>query len=266
MPAHVDKEESVLTYISSEHASSKSQDGSQFIVNMNNTVYAEKASAISVNQVVVPNVFPNVNAYRNEMRVAGNLITIPVGQYTASTLATTVTALIAAIPLNVTLTYTADAFVWTNNEAGLQTISASSEVWEMLGWDWRNFTLFAGLYTIDVAGGGGTNTAPHLPSLYGEKLVHIVCDRLGHGNCVHGADGKLHDVIATVPLADTQWGFTKVWEPHEVKQWRVNFKYVNSISSSLEFQLLDTKMRALPMPYNHHIQMVVKVYHKEHTG
>jgi hypothetical protein len=235
---------------------------------MGNSTYAEKASGIALNKVVIPNIFPNINAYRNVITVGGNTFTIPVGQYTAGELATTVTALLAADPIPVVLSFANNRFTWTNNDVGGRNIDASSEVWEHLGWNWRTLQeIGPDLYRVLVLNGAppvNQVLAPHPPALFGEKLVHVACDKLSHGNMVHGADGKLHDVLCTVPLGETVFNFTKVWEPHSEKMYRINYKYVSSHSSTLEFQILDSRLRPLPFASNHHIQLVLKLYHKEH--
>ena len=268
MPNHLDYEETCLTYISSEHATSRTPDGHRFTVNMGNTTFAAKASGVTLNKVLLPNIFPNINAYRNTFTIGGATITIPVAFYSAADLATTITSLSTALLLDVNLTFTNERFTWTNVGVVDRDIEASAEIWDYLGWDWRTLEDLGGeIYRLSVADatpGPNTQLAPHPPALFGEKIVHVSCDKLSHGNLVHGADGKLHDVLCTVPLGETVFNFVKVWEPNSEKSYRVNYKYVNSISSTLDFQILDSRLRHLPFSPNHHIQIVLKTYHKEH--
>lgn len=268
MPQHLDHEETCLVYASSEHATARSTDGHRFTVNMGNTTFAEKASGITLNKVILPNVFPNINAYRNTFLVGLTTVTIPVGFYDAGEIVTIVNAQLAGAA-EATMAFANNRFSFTNIAGGplLISVTAVPEVWEWLGWDWRAIDaltgLFDGLYQITITD-GATVTAPHNSGLHGEKLVHISCDKLSHSNLVHGADGKLHDILCTVPLGETVYNFIKVWEPLSEKSYRINYKYVNSISSTLEFRVLDSRMRPLPFSPNAHLQIVLKVYHKEH--
>lgn len=264
MSNKIQDEESVLLYLSSEHSTHKSDDGHRFTVNIGNTTFVEKASGITPCKIIIGNLFPNVNEYRNSISIAGTPYTWPVGQYTASELVTAVTT--AITPEDATLTYTNDRFVLALT-ASLKTFSATKDVWDMLGWDWRQLPISAtpGEYFFVIFPNFPV-TAPYPPSMFGERLVHISCDRLAHGNLIHGSDGKLYDVMATIPLGDVPYGSSKVWEPADAILYDVDYKYTNSLSSSLDFQLFDSKMRPLPYPLNHHVQMVLKVYHKEHRS
>jgi hypothetical protein len=270
MPAHLDHEETALTYISSEHATSRSADGHQFTVNMNNSVFVEKSSGIGLAKAIIPNVFPNINAYRNQLEIGGFVITIPVGQYTATEMATYITAQNVINGVGVVLTYDGTRFTFTNNDVGPgnRPVEAIPEVWDWLGWNWRELNGVAGdfPYQLLIAPAGGVEVAPHPAAMFGEKLVHISCDKLAHGNLVDGADGKLYDILVTIPLGETVWHALSVWQPPEDSTYRINFKYVNSITSSLVFQVFDSRMRPLPFAPNHHMQLVLKVYHKEHSG
>lgn len=265
MSNKIQDEESVLLYLSSEHSTHKSDDGHRFTVNIGNTTFVEKASGITPCKIIIGNLFPNINAYKSYMVVNGTTYTWTVGQYTASELTTVVTTAIS--PQSSTLTLTNDRFVLTLTSGAPRTYSATSDTWDLLGWNWRTLTpsVVPGEYYMTITN-GFPQTAPYPPSMFGERLVHISCDRLAHGNLVHGADGKLYDVMATIPLGDVPYGSSKVWEPADAILYDVDYKYTNSLSSSLDFQLFDSKMRPLPYPLNHHVQMVLKVYHKEHRS
>ena len=234
---------------------------------MGNTTFAEKCSGVSINKVSIPNIFPNINAYRNVLLTGTPFsvaLTIPVGQYTGVEFAT---ALTAAIPVNIVVTYVGDRFIFTNNEITTEVIDAIPEVWDYLGWNWRELPQVgvSGTYRLDLAAGpGAAESAPFTSALFGERLVHISCDKLSHGNLVYGEDGKLYDILCTVPLGERPFNFVAVWEPSDEKSYKINYRYVNSISSTLDFQLFDSRMRPLPFPPNHHLFIVLRLYHKEH--
>jgi hypothetical protein len=262
MPEHLDHEETVMTYISSEHATSRSEDGSRFTINMDNSVFVEKTSGMSVSSVSLPNVFPNINSYRNTFQLGVTTVTIPVGQYTATEIVTLVNIQLVAGGETVTMSYDGTFFTFTNS-SGVDNMSALPEVWDWLGWNYRTMSVLGGNYILSL-GSVTPEIAPHPSALFGEKVVHICCDKLGHGNMVHGADGKLSDVMVTIPMGNTAYHAVAAWETPGDSTYRINYKYVNSITSSLAFSFCDSKMRSLSYPPNHHVQMMLKIYHQEH--
>lgn len=260
------KRESALLFTSTEHASFRDDEG-HWTVNIGNTTYAEKVDAAAPIKVTLANLFPNVTQYNNTFNVTNVdgsvVVTVPVGQYTATEYAANVTAQLTGI--NVTLTLGADnKFVWTSTSVthGLTTITSSlDEWWEFVGVPIKPQN--AHLVSFWTVPQNGSNSFNFLPNMSGEKLVHISCDKVAHGNLVHGKDGKLHDILITVPLTDVAYGFNTVFVPQEDDTYAVDYRYTNSLSSTLDFQLLDSRMRALPYPVNQHITVLLKMYHNE---
>jgi hypothetical protein len=255
------KEHKKLLYVSTEHATSRTADGSTWVVNIGNTLYADKVDAISPLKVTMANLFPNVTQYNNTFTVSNTdmtiVVTIPVGLYTAAEFATTVSGWLS--DANIDLTVVADLFVWvSDNTHGDTTISSSLlDFWHLVGYGSTDDLVFAQ---------NTSSTAPHPPNMAGEKIVHIACDKISHGNLVHGEDGKLHDILLSVPLTDTAYGFNTSFVPQADDTYIVDYRYTCSLASSLEFQLLDSRMRSLGYPINPHIQMIFRLYHHENRG
>ena len=273
--AQFDQEETAIVYLSTEHATSRQADGASFKINMDNSVFAENVSGVSVIQGVIPNIFPNINIYRNYF-ATGTVLTqvgneIAIGQYTGSTLGGAMNALLVSIGENIVVSYTGVDFGISNLEATDRVMDMNAEMWEQLGWDWRLLEVApstepgtgATLYRLELPS-LQIVLAPYPSALFGEKLVHVSCDQLARGNFVHGADGKLHDILVTLPLAETEFFRVLTWAPPEDSTQRINFKHIKSITSTLEFTLYDSRMRRLPMVINHHLQLTLKIYHKEH--
>ena len=266
-----DKPHRALLYASTEHATTRSFDGSNWTVNVGNTIYAEKVDAISPLKVTLANLFPNVTQYNNTFNVSNTdavvVVVVPVGQYTAAEFAAEVTTQIAAT--NVTLTIStagvlANHFEFTSTSGTHGTTTISSTLngwWNLIGYA----AILQGIGFVSFAQSTSI-LPPNLPNLSGEKIVHIACDKIAHGNLVHAQDGKIHDVIMSVPLTDTAYGFNTTFLPQEDDTYMIDYRYTCSLSSTLDFQLLDSKMRSLPYPPNQHIQMMFKLYHNENRG
>lgn len=255
------KTNNALLYTSTEHATTRSADGHQWTVNIGNTIYAEKVDSIAPLQVTLANIFPNVTQYNNAFTVSNGdgavNVVVPVGQYTATVFASTVTTQLAGV--NVTLTLNADdKFVFTSTNAHGNTTVTSTliDAWHLLGYANADGVTFAQTTAT---------TAPYVPNMSGEKIVHIACDKLAHGNLVYGDDGSLHDIFVTIHLTDTTYGFNATFLPQQDETYHVDYKYANSVTSTLDFQLLDSKLRPLPYPLNHHVQIVFRLHHHENT-
>jgi hypothetical protein len=268
----LENKQTAIVYISTEHATSKTPDGAGFRINMDNSLFAENVSGCAVVEAVIPNIFPNINVYRQYFAV-GDVITqvgqnITIGQYTGAVLAEHVTSIFGVVGQNMTMAYSGIDFIFSNFEIETRVIDAPAELWEIWGWDWRQLPISPEstddrtLYRLVIPGSTAA-FAPNPSALYGEKIVHVSCDQLARANMVHGSDGKLYDILCSLPMAETEFFRTLTWQPPEDSTQRINFKHTKSITSSLDFTLHDSRMRRLPMPLNHHVQLVLKIYHSE---
>jgi len=262
-----DKEERVLLFTSTEHATTRQADGSQWTVNIGNTTYAEKVDAIAPLEVNLANLFNNVTQYNNTFNVTNLdglvVVVIPVGYYTASSFAAAASAQLVGI--DVVMAVSAGGYFRFSSISGTHglTVVTSLSVgwWELIGgFVDPQVDLSLSILTILQ---GTSFTMNHPPNMAGEKLVHIACDKIAHGNLVHGADGKLHDILVTVPLHNTAYGNNTTFVPQEEDHYLIDYRYTNSLSSTLDFQLLDSKMRPLSYPANHHIMILFKLHHHE---
>jgi hypothetical protein len=271
------KQHKALLYCSTEHATSRTPNGDSWKVNVGNTIYADKVDAISPMKVTIANLFNNVNQYNNTYTVVNNngtvTVVLPPGQYTAADIATYTATLTPGALLSFSsfaLIPDEQKFSWSNVSGGASTTISSPQpgFWELIGWDpsTMDTDTVPGEYALILGASPVTVTAPYLPSMGGEKLVHIACDKIAHGNLVHGADGKLHDIMLSVPLTDTAYGFTTSFVPQEDDSYMIDYRYTCSLASTLDFQILDSRLRPLVYPLNHHIQIIFKLYHHENRN
>ena len=261
----LDNEPLHTVFVTGAHASQKVQDGTQFTVNMGNSIGVEKASGINVKKVIIPHVFPNVNSFRDTWTFSAQVVQLLVAQYTIAEL---VAALTAALT-NVTVTFsTVTQRVTILNSTGADlNIFLSAEQWDMLGYNWRDtvsFTKVGEIYDITFATATSI-VASYPPNLAGEQLIHVVCDRLASSHMINGDEGVPYDVMVTVPLAETEYLSSKSFVPPHALHSRINFNHSNPINSTLTFSLLDTRMRKLNFPLNHHMELVFLCHHKEFT-
>lgn len=256
--AHVRGEESVLLYLTSEDASSR--DLSSFKINMGNSLHGEKVKVLAPISAKITNIFPNINKYINMMELtAGDRRYLPVGFYNATDL---VTAINTLIPEN-TLSFdpVTSRFTWTVvvNKA----LILELEFWHALGFDASQLIGPAadGRYIMYDLNDG---TALHPPNLSGESMVFIDCDTLAPSNMMHGKDGKSHNTVFMIPLNTTPYGSSTTYSSPDLHMYTIQYRDGRSLSSSLNCQLFDRKMRPLDYPPNMHVYMMFKVYHGEH--
>lgn len=250
-------------FVSGVHASSKSDDGETVIITMGNSVDVTHANGISVRQITIPNVFPNINRYRSEWIVDTVSYFTPLNQYTATTLAAQMTTHVA----NVIHAYDTTTHIWsiTNNTGVDVVLSYTSEQWDLLGYHWRGagFTLNGDRYdvTVTAAGIGQTLTGLYVPALGGEQFVSVACRQIAHSNLVHGSDGIQYDILCAVPLSDTPFLSVKSFITPDDNYASVNFPNATALDQSLELHILDSRMRRLAFPLNHHIDLFFCAHH-----
>lgn len=259
------KEESCLLSIDTEHASYRNQG--EFKINIGNSIFVEKALVAVPIKAVLTNVFPNVTKYNNVLTMQDTgttTLTMPIGFYSISELITTLNEITSQSysALVVWGVSTDNKVTLTNNSGPTVRVTASGEFWDLVG-----FAHPTGDADFEIViANGETITAVHLPALQGERVVHVECDKLSHGNLISSRDGKPHDILMTIPLAETAYGFTKAFIPAASDMYSVQYKHTNSLSSTLEFRLLDSRLRVLDYPNNQHMHLLLKVHHNEHDG
>jgi len=263
------KEESCLLSIDTEHASYRNQG--EFKINIGNSIFIEKALVAVPIKAVMTNIFPNVTKYNNtiEIGVSGpgtpSTITVPIGFYSLDELIVALnTATAVFFGAFVVWSKSTDNKIEITNTAGTSiTVSGPTEFWDLIG---VIHPISDADFAIDDIPNGQTAIADYLPALQGERVVHVECDKLSHGNLISSRDGKPHDILITIPLAETAYGFTKIFSPAASDMYSVQYKYTNSLSSTLDFRLLDSRLRVLDYPNNQHFHLLLKVHHNEHDG
>ena len=257
-------------FVSGVHASSKSEDGETFTVTMGNSIGVTHASGLTVSQVTIPHVFPNINKYRQTWHFDGIDYVIPIAQYTAAELVTELNTQL--VGTGIVHAFNAATNIWTiTNNAGHDIdASLTSEQWDFLGYNWRDDAAVLqtsgpneGRYDFTIPD-TATLTAQHVPNMAGEMFVNIACRQLAHSNLVHGGDGIQYDIMCPVPLSNIEYlGVQSFIVPH-AEYASVNFANAIAMDQTLEFHVLDSRMRRLSVPLNHHVEVFFCAHH--HLG
>lgn len=248
--------DSALLYLSTEHAKHRDASTGKYTFNIGNTIYIEKSVRIVPTSITLPNIFPNVNAYRNTWSEPSGAVVIPIGQYSTTTLATAATT----ASTDFTVTINADGYfdfacTGTNSVASL-----TIDVFEMFGFQ-DQVQFLAGAYQLPVT----TNlTATSYPNLGGEKMILLSCDKIGSSNLIFGADGTPYDIFANVSFHDVDYGYTAQFKAADSTLEDIVYKHHNNLDTMM-VEILDSKMRHLVMPSNYHLRMIFKVFHQDNT-
>lgn len=227
---------------------------------MGNSLHGEKVKVLAPLSAKITNIFPNINKHMNVFTIRSVPFTIPIGFYNAVDLATAVNTAVAVYPAEGDLAFdtTTSRFTWT---ATVDPVVAELELWHALGFDVSQLTFTSGTqYTLPTPGA----TALHPPNLSGEPMVFIDCDTLAPSNMMHGKDGKSHNTVFMIPLNMTPYGSSTTYNNPDLHMYTIQYRDGRSLSSSLNCQLFDRKMRPLDYPPNMHVYMMFKVYHGEH--
>lgn len=246
-----------MFYVSTEHARYRDPTNSRYSVNLDNTIHADKTVALIPSQVSVPNIFPNVNKYRNSWSetTTGSTFThsLPLGQYNITTLLSAMNSAATWLHFDVT----SSGFVTVSIDIAYSgfdvTLTAGNDFLELLGFQDQSPL---------VVGDGSTVTASTLPNLGGEKVVFVVSDRMAVSNCVNGGDGKLYDTLCCVSMHNTDFGQTAVFRATDGEVDGIKFNFDNDMTA-VEIELVDSKFRPLVLPNNYHVRMILKIVHSD---
>lgn len=252
--------EGCLLYLNTDHAKNRDSANGRYTFNMGNCLFTNKAVRVVPSFTSVPNIFPNINAYRNSWTEPSGNRVIAVGQYSSSGLITALNA-------------TSVDFVFAVNAAGFVTVTCTGT--KVLTTSYE-FLAVLGLQDAGVLTGlsrlvdgdpicnltvVATHTGTSPINIGGEKIAVIACGKMAHSNAIFANDGKPYDILSTVSFATTVYGQTATTDGdsdlHDVK-----YKYYNNLDT-LVFELLDGKLRPLIMPSNYNVHMVIKIFHRD---
>lgn len=251
--------DSVLLYLNSHHAL---RDGlGRYVFNIPNSLYVEKAVKISPISASVTNIFPNVSQYKNKWLSwrggAPILESVSIGQYTLSTFVTQFN--LATTLLVLSYNATTERFTLTGTDILL---SETKDLFELLGFQDQvvaSVLVSDQPWELNVA---VSLTATSPPNFGGEKMVHLMCDKIGHTNMIYAKDGTPYDMFASISFHDVDYGQTGQFRSAEVMQDDINYKYDNNLDT-LVVDLYDSKLRTLVLPSNYEVHMVFKVFHRD---
>jgi len=247
--------ESSLLYLSSEHGERKANE---IVISLGNTTHVRKVVKLIPVSVTLPNIFPNVNQYKNTWRegVDPTLLSIPEGQYDVDSL---VVALNAASG-DFTFSHNGTSFVITNVSGGTTAIrTTSSDLFELLGFQdqiVKGTTEYVlSFASSDVFVGG-------LPNLGGEKVVFVMSHKLAHANMCFGGDGTQYDCVAHVDFTQTDYGQSSIFRVDDIDAHDIDFYYHNNLDV-VTLYLYDSRFRDLILPNNYHLRIVLRAHHKD---
>lgn len=248
--------ESSLLYLSTEHATRAGKDMS---VTINNSTAPTKVVQIVPVTLTIPNIFPNVNEYRNSFFIDNRPVSIPAGQYDVTSLATALTT----ASLTLTFTHNGAAFEMENTSGVPSTVnSPTSDIFDMLGFHELVQPPTAGFdfYYIPIA--NGATVVGSSPNLGGEKMVFLMSQKLAHGNLTFGADSTDYNVVAHLCFHNVDYGQTGIFEVNEASAHSIDFLHHNNLDR-IELAVFDSKFRKLQLPINYHLRMVLRLYHRD---
>lgn len=249
-------------YVSTRDATSRSANGSKYVINLGNTINVTKATTIVPVSMTIDNIFNNVNGYNNTFTFvspSSALQTVQEDQYTNTTLAAALQALYTPISAALTMTINANSRFEFGACSG-EIISAPLDHWRTLGFQ-DQVVLSGSEYRLTLPG-SGTLAGATLPNLGGEKLINVAIDEMGPSNMIHSKDGIPHDVVAHISFHDVVFGATAHWRSQHQENDKIKLRGGNQLNN-LVIEILDHDLRPLNMPSNYHCRIYFKVFHKD---
>jgi len=241
-----------------------------------NITFAKKVSWITPVQICVPNIFPNIKSGTKVLTSftddpdapTEGPTAVPSGFYNEETLLTA----LAVVP---NITYGTDGngrLTITTSVVGGISHYMTLETAYQLGFPSNPSAPFSIVTDASGTRWAATRIAdnttvvtwPGIWNLGGEKMVCLSSTKLSHSGIFHGKDGLQYDVAFTVPLHDTSYGNTACYQPGDDKLASIYLPSEIQFDR-IQFDLLDSEMNPLELPFNYHIDMFCKIKHEEHT-
>lgn len=201
-----------------------------------------KVTSVILVGAVIPNKQYNVNSTNNVLRYNLNgagvaSLTVPVGQYTTTTLMAYLQANIAGT------TWTQDATTQIINIATTNTLDIESETSDVLS----TLSPVLGINTALTIGGASNDDAEDIPDLNGTDLFLIESQTLAGNNMVSSLPNLApmnKNVIAVVPV-DVFFGSNQVWSDQgNLEQSRVTYSQPKNITN-IDIKITDQNHNSL---------------------
>lgn len=124
-----------------------------------------------------------------------------------------------------------------------------------------------GLTDPNTGAAFGISSAPG--NLNGPQAVLLMSTMLAEGNAIGVGDGsgtKLeHPVIDMIPMMNVPRGGFAWYQPSEVVANLLRYKHRKQLSR-VDFKITDTNGRALSLPHNYHVTVVMRLIHESLDG
>lgn len=239
-----------------------------FQVNFGNDVKLTKTMEVHLLSAVIPNVNPNISAYRGNstftmtFAVGGTMtVTLPDGQYNITQvldyLSTGFSAIMVNGPIVFSISPTTNLVTWNIpgglNQAQITGLQASSP---SLNWT-LGFTQSTGAFAT-------TATAASIPNLTGDTIFYIHSAILGNNQTyLNSNSGNINDVNGWVAIPVTvPFGYSQTFEGSEL-DGRVVLGSVGKPTNQFDITIRTNGGLLLPpFPPNFEMILTLKLYYK----
>jgi len=219
---------------------------------------------------IVPNVFPNVRAPNNTIRISqdggGTFLTLTIaeGFYTGPELATAINAQWLAAAGNTDVAFSFVALTAAQGEFRVTVNSANVVIIEALTLDNLGINLGVDLILpLTIPAATPSTVSLGEPNLAGERVVHITSEKLGHTMGGHSSAPSAVDLCLSVPMtgATAVYGGTGVWQPSDSETSKLDMAFDINLANGVEISLWDSRFRPLTLPDNLAIELQLKIVH-----
>lgn len=262
------REHSKLVCFSSDFAQSKDDTfkNGWFRCVINNTSHLPHTVKVVPQEVVVPNIFDNVNMYNDTLTItdlSGNVLTAGTFTHAFYTTADFLSDYNAAFGGYVTLTQNASGKISVFHHLPSQgcQLRASLDFFELLGFQSLVKSDNGKDYILEVTPGTiiNLNANTTKPNFSGEPYVFINTKEISPDNLL-ASQGLSFNILKVVPLADVPHGGYAAISASDL--YIHDVQYTNRTNlSSVEIQVLDHKFRVISIPENHPVTVILKVFY-----
>lgn len=238
------------------------ESGSDFTVHVPNSVNVKGVIKIVPQLITFPHLFPNVRQTSVSTLGSGpgvahmDTFTLESKWYTHDDLVTKWNSHPGNLGMTLSYDVTTGLFSLTadrviNGTYTSCTIDLDQSLSQVLGFKVTSITFnsSATVYLGDF-----------VSNLGGPTEVLVLMSEIANGNMVMASDGKTVNCLACVPIGESVHGSVVSYQPQDIWMHDIDFKIPVHINV-INIKLCDSQMRPLTLPPNHHVKILLKVYH-----
>lgn len=211
----------------------------------------DKVVKVTMIKATLPRMFFNIQSWNNTINIihpalTNNLFQIPVGQYTATTLAAAMTTATAGINM---------AWAYLTATSRIQATYSGVTTADLDAGPLSTIAPYIGLFANITLGAPASMQNP--PQLSGPDEVYVKSNLVAASSCVAPGSTTSKSIVGNINFTDVPFGFTGRWDSQNLDIAHVEFPY-QVCMRKVDVQIVDVFDNEMELPDNCYLDMILQ--------